>query len=278
MCIERKILPTLQNVLTLNAREISKCEFWKHYCDTPILLLNACGDWILDSWGVEDYLNHFGDELIRYDNEGGMMRLCQYLYYLDHNDHDTPLYLFDYDFLNDKRSYYSQPFLFRDVNIIPDIEGRPHYSWILIGGEKSGSAMHVDPMSTSAWNYSLIGKKRWICIPPDVTLSHSGYEQDALDWITNIYPSLSRETQYKCFDFVQSSAQCVFIPAGWQHLVVNLDFTIAITENFLEPRYFRKAWINCVNEREDFLLKWKDYLTTEQAQIAQKETPNLWIR
>jgi histone arginine demethylase JMJD6 len=33
---------------------------------------------------------------------------------------------------------------------------------LLIGPERSGSGIHVDPILTCAWNTSLIGCKRWV--------------------------------------------------------------------------------------------------------------------
>ena len=75
---------------------------------------------------------------------------------------------------------------------------------------------------------------------------------------------------------MQHPKQCVFIPSGWQHLVVNLEFTAAVTENFLEPRNFRKAWKICVEQRQDFANQWKWYLSPRQIELAQELTPNFW--
>ena len=33
---------------------------------------------------------------------------------------------------------------------------------LLIGPERSGSTVHIDPMMTCAWNASLVGRKRWV--------------------------------------------------------------------------------------------------------------------
>ena len=39
-------------------------------------------------------------------------------------------------------------------------------SWLVIGGARSGSRFHVDPVGTSAWNLCLEGRKLWALYPP----------------------------------------------------------------------------------------------------------------
>jgi hypothetical protein len=40
------------------------------------------------------------------------------------------------------------------------------HRWFLVGGQNSGSNMHVDPLGTSAWNTLLLGRKLWVLFPP----------------------------------------------------------------------------------------------------------------
>lgn len=95
------------------------------------------------------------------------LTLHDFMHYLHHNSDDVPLYIFDavYDCDPIGREIcdeyrvpsYFDPDLFAYLGAIR----RPPYRWLLIGPERSGSALHTDPLSTSAWNTCIDGVKRW---------------------------------------------------------------------------------------------------------------------
>lgn len=98
--------------------------------------------------------------------------LRDFLTYLHHNTDDVPLYVFDAvfdcdpvgrDILDEFRvPPHFSPDLFSYLGEVR----RPPYRWLLIGPERSGSALHLDPLATSAWNTNLDGVKRWVLFPP----------------------------------------------------------------------------------------------------------------
>jgi hypothetical protein len=54
-----------------------------------------------------------------------------------------------------------------------------------------------------------------------------------LQWYSEVYPHL--EPHQRPYEFTQHPGEIVFIPGGWWHLVLNLEPSVAITENFVSP-------------------------------------------
>ena len=105
-----------------------------------------------------------------------------------------------------------------------------HSRWLLVSAQGSGSAWHLDPWNTSAWNALLHGRKRWALYPPSVSgLPRGVAEATPADFFRSVLPSLpSSERPLQC---VLEPGETMFLPSGWWHAVLNLERTIAITEN-----------------------------------------------
>ena len=121
----------------------------------------------------------------------------------------------------------------------------PSVRWLLAGPPGSGTNFHVDPNYTSAWNTVVVGAKKWIMFPPEVLppgveISDDGCQvlqaENVKEWFIENYESIHAEGSL----WKQHVVECVcypgetaFIPAGWWHLVLNLETTIAITQNYV---------------------------------------------
>lgn len=116
--------------------------------------------------------------------------------------------------------------------------------------------MHLDPLGTSAWNTSLAGHKRWVLFKEDLPKSivkgkqyrGKDYEDESINYFTQILPKIRENEdheQIKLIEFIQYPGETVFVPGGWWHAVINLDDTIAVTQNVMTHNNFDKVW-RCV--------------------------------
>jgi histone arginine demethylase JMJD6 len=106
--------------------------------------------------------------------------------------------------------------------------------------------IHKDPLGTSAWNSLLKGHKRWCLFPPNTPKElydppMKPYDHEGISWFDQVYPkfkqrSSSNQTtlgeQWGMVEVLQKPGETIFVPGGWPHVVMNLDMTVAVTQNF----------------------------------------------
>ncbi|TDH71063.1 hypothetical protein CCR75_002800 [Bremia lactucae] len=123
------------------------------------------------------------------------------------------------------------------------VSKRADFRWIVIGPQRTGASWHQDPVNTSAWNSLVKGRKRWAIYPPNVLppgisksesggYFGSGMDMSSLMWYLHVYPTLT--SGQKPLEVIQEEGDTIYVPNGWWHLVLNLDNTIAVTQNFVD--------------------------------------------
>ena len=153
-----------------------------------------------------------------------------------------------------------------------DEDEMPPHRWFLIGPKRSGSEIHQDPLGTSAWNTSVQGYKRWILSPPmpGVTkrfvrakhLMKKGEDDEAIHYFDFIFQRLKTIENHiqgglpYILECIQYPGETMFVPGGWWHSVINLDTTIAITENVCNAGNFDRVWILTRKGRKRLAYKW----------------------
>lgn len=256
LCAQTPLLPYYRNVPIRNeiARfcDLSVEDFTSQWTDTPFILTNPVRDWpVYRNWSTETMIERYGD--VEFQAESVKWPLRTYVDYMKENQDESPLYLFDHSFVEkmDLRvgngGQYWPPSCFgKDLFSVLE-DQRPDSRWLIIGPERSGSTFHKDPNATSAWNAVLRGSKYWIMFPtnlnspppPGVFVSDDQSEVTSplsiAEWLLGFHAQ-ARQTP-GCREGICHEGEVLHVPSGWWHLVVNLDASIAITQNFVPEKH-----------------------------------------
>ncbi|KAJ6303952.1 hypothetical protein OIU77_017767 [Salix suchowensis] len=186
----------------------------------PVLLEGCIDNWAaLQKWDKDYLVSVCGD--VKFAAGPVEMRLQEYFRYSDQVREERPEDLFSV--LGNER---------------------PDYRWVIIGPAGSGSSFHIDPNSTSAWNAVIKGSKKWVLFPPDVIPpgvypSPDGAEVacpvSIIEWFMNFYGA-TKNLKRRPIECICKAGEVIFVPNGWWHLVINLEESIAITQNYVSRR------------------------------------------
>ena len=178
--------------------------------------------------------------------------LSDYSHYCLRQHDEVPLYVFDAKFATihqPLRSLYDIPVQFPHDMFSHLGSMRPSHRWLVMGPARCGAPWHVDPIGTSAWNGLVCGRKRWAMYPPGHVppgvMVYGGdiyagvHSPPSASWYCEVYPKLLPHE--RPFEIMQRPGDIIFVPAGWWHLVLNLDDTIAFTQNYVSPSNMQLA-------------------------------------
>lgn len=84
-----------------------------------------------------------------------------------------------------------------------------------------------------------------------------GDDDEAIMYMKEIFPKLKEKygSYLNEMWFIQKPGEVVFVPGGWWHVVVNLDDTIAVTQNYCNSVNFEKVWGHVRGERRKMAVK-----------------------
>ena len=261
----------VHSVCTEDAENLSTERFLSEYEEKniPVIVKSATTSWPASQKWNNDYLTEQTKGVTFRATSGvaplpAQFTMESYSKYCDSATEEAPLYLFDRTFaqscptlLNDFEEALKKSCPFFDNKAVHghDLfsllgkDKRPDHRWLIIGPKRSGSSFHIDPNATHAWNAPIRGRKRWIFYPPgvnppgvfpspsgdDVIMPISLAEWFLSHWNEHVKQRSNPDKSKRPLECTVNPGEILFVPHGWWHCVLNLDFgmSIALTQNYV---------------------------------------------
>lgn len=242
----------------------------------PVILEDAAAHWpAMNFWTIDKLEKRFRHDAFivgsSVRNDRVRMKFKHFVDYMLHQADDSPLYLFEQGIGDHARMKE----LLHDFKVLGPFstdwfdllnhDARPPHQWFCIGPRRSGSSLHVDPLGTSAWLALTHGRKRWVLFEPSVkrtiaigaTVKPKADEDEAMFYFDFLLPRIKRaHPELHSYEGLQRPGDVIFIPSGWHHAALNVEDSIAITQNFCGSHNFDEVWRRVRSEREKLAFLW----------------------
>lgn len=287
-CANTPLRPFTSNIPPRNAitrlPNLTYEEYSDYWTDKPFILTEPVKEWpVYGKWTPEYLLSQYPD--VKFRAEAVDWPMVKYMTYMSNSADESPLYLFDRAFAEktgitigraERDAAYWSPDCFGEDLFSVLGDHRPDCRWMIMGPKRSGSTFHKDPNATSAWNAVLTGSKYWLMFPsspttqppPGVILSDDHSEITSPLSIAEYlltFHSLARQTP-GCREGICHAGEVLHVPSGWFHLVLNLEDSLALTQNFV-PRKKLAGVLGFLRDQRDQVSGFKDEVADQAFEL-----------
>eukprot|EP00936_MAST-01D_sp_MAST-1D-sp1_P002863 g2863.t1 len=85
-------------------------------------------------------------------------------------------------------------------------------------------------------------------------------------WFADVYPRVrGLPGMVEC---IQMPGETIFVPHGWHHVVLNLEWTVAVTQNFISEATLPSAFAQLVRDDPPFAARWYGLLSRRKPRLA----------
>ncbi|KAF1758133.1 hypothetical protein GCK72_014591 [Caenorhabditis remanei] len=258
-----KLPPPKDTIQRIDGKTISVEEFRRDFerPRVPVILTGLTEDWAAnEKWTLDRLSKKYRNQNFKCgeDDHGNSRRKTKKL----SEDYKVPKFFED------------------DLFNYADSKKRPPHRWFVMGPDRSGTSIHIDPLGTSAWNSLLVGYKRWVLIPPNTPrdyvkpMSHEKgkHPNEGITWFRTVYNrvrSHSWPQEYAPIECRQGPGETMFVPSGWWHVVINEGFTVAVTHNYCSVENLHLVWPKTVKGRPKLSKHWRKRLAAERPEVLE---------
>ncbi|KAG8748702.1 hypothetical protein FRC10_000093 [Ceratobasidium sp. 414] len=257
-------------------------------------------------WAFENLLQRFPQTSFR--AEAFDCSLQTYSEYASNcSQDDAPVYLFDSKFVEKTAgdgdlgmgADYDPPTLFGEDLFKLMGNKRPDYRWLV---PKDQAVLFTKTPMRRALGmlYVITGSKGWVMFPPDVCPPGVYVSEDEAEvtsplslaewfmlyfdaaWAEYGPNSVSANNRGKMRVGVCHAGEIVYVPSGWWHLVVNLEASVAVTQNFASEHELVNI-LRFMRERADQISGWPDDIQCTElydtfCEVLRRERPSILQR
>ncbi|KAF1780082.1 Sterile alpha motif/pointed domain [Phytophthora cactorum] len=283
--------PTIRRLQKLDIQDLTFRDFYEQYSRVPFIIRNAIDNWKASTeWTVEKLVERFPSDVkhrithnldVMSSSPTMEMSFADFFHYASNQHDETPLYIFDARF-GEKMPAMLEDYNVQDLKVFKEDflsvmsspeeeEGKDGNKEttkavkLEAGGKKvrkdkkkkraqdlpgqtiAGSSLDLNAQELHGTRI-LPGHLR-VNVGKNSEYQSSGLDMPSLMWYLHVYPTLTPDQ--KPLEIIQEEGETIYVPNGWWHLVLNLDLTIAVTQNFVDSHNVLMFMKDLLNDGQD---------------------------